>query len=119
MEAKVALIARSKNKTSSSENIYDDGHLRVEHDEFFASCDGQSLKLARSEFLMLSSLVQSIARAVPPEELWRNAWGDAKPLNSDSLSVHMYRLRRKLAPYDLRIETMVFVGYRLIPRGGN
>jgi DNA-binding response OmpR family regulator len=44
------------------------------------------------------------------------AWGERKPFNSVSLHVYMYRLRRKLAPYGLNIETMVNVGYRLLPK---
>ena len=29
--------------------------------------------------------------------------------------MHIYRLRNKLAPYGVHIETMVNVGYRLVP----
>ena len=35
--------------------------------------------------------------------------------NSESLHVHVYRLRRRLEPLGPRIETMVSVGYRLTP----
>ncbi len=31
------------------------------------------------------------------------------------MHVHVYRLRNKLAPFGVRIETMVNVGYRLVP----
>jgi DNA-binding winged helix-turn-helix (wHTH) protein len=41
-------------------------------------------------------------------------WGDSKPYNSESLHVHIYRLRGKLAPFGIQIETMVGVGYRLV-----
>ena len=41
-------------------------------------------------------------------------WGGNKPLNSESLHVYIYRLRAKLAEFELQIETMVNVGYRLI-----
>ena len=37
-----------------------------------------------------------------------------KPLNSESLHVYLYRLRNKLSPHKLQIETMITVGYRLI-----
>ena len=39
----------------------------------------------------------------------------AKPYNAESLHVHIYRLRNKLTPFGMRIETMVNVGYRLLP----
>ncbi len=98
------------------DEIYDDGFLRVEHSNYFVSCGGQSLKLPRSEFLIISRMARTPERIVPSEELWQEAWGISKPFNPVSLHVYMYRLRRKLAPYGLNIETMVNVGYRLIPR---
>jgi DNA-binding response OmpR family regulator len=36
------------------------------------------------------------------------------PLNTESLHVYIYCLRAKLADFELQIETMVNVGYRLI-----
>ena len=95
-------------------NVYDDGRLRVEHDNYYVAWDGQPLKFPRTEFLLLSRLVLNAARIVRAEELWRHAWGDGKPYNAESLHVHIYRLRNKLTPYGMQIETMVNVGYRLL-----
>ena len=100
--------------TETTEDVYDDGQLRVEHDNYYASCGGQVLKFRRAEFLLLSRLARSTGRVVRAEELWRHTWGDSKPYNSESLHVHIYRLRGKLAPFRVRIETMVNVGYRLV-----
>lgn len=41
--------------------------------------------------------------------------GRGQPYNAESLHVHFYRVRSKLAPFGVRIETMVNVGYRLLP----
>ena len=101
------------NENSSREDIYDDGYLRVEHRNFYFACDGQSIDLPRTEFLLLSRLVRSIERVVPADDLWRSAWGQDKPFNSESLHVYIYRLRGKLLPYRIRIDTLVSVGYRL------
>lgn len=35
-------------------------------------------------------------------------------LNCGSLHVYIYRLRAKLLPYNLQIDTLVNVGYRLL-----
>ncbi|HSS19716.1 MAG TPA: helix-turn-helix domain-containing protein [Pyrinomonadaceae bacterium] len=96
----------------TAEDAYDDGYLRVEHLNYYAACGGQILRLPRTEFLILSRLVRTPERIVKSEELWGSAWGD-KPLNTESLHVYIYRLRNKLAPHKLQIETMVNVGYRL------
>jgi two-component system, OmpR family, alkaline phosphatase synthesis response regulator PhoP len=101
--------------TQASEDVYDDGYLRVEHQNYYLTCAGQSLYLPRTEFMIISRLVRSIERAVSAEDLWRSAWGNNKPLNPESLHVYIYRLRNKLLPYQLQIDTVVNVGYRLLP----
>lgn len=97
-------------------NVYDDGHLRIEHDNYYVACEGSSIKMPRSQFLIISRLARTPQRIVSSAELWQQAWGESKPFNAVSLHVYMYRLRRKLLPYGLNIETMVNVGYRFMPK---
>lgn len=99
-------------------DVYDDGRLRVEHGNYYVACDGHALRLPRKEFLIVSRLARNVDRTIAAEEIWRAAWGDAAEFNAESLHVHIYRLRRKLAHHDLNIETMVGVGYRLVATGG-
>lgn len=94
--------------------VYDDGYLRLEHDNYYVSCGGQSINLPRTEFLILSRLVRTPGRIVTTAELWEYVWGTAKPVNAESLHVYIYRLRNKFADCRLSIETMVNVGYRLM-----
>jgi DNA-binding response OmpR family regulator len=96
------------------EDVYDDGFLRVEHENYYVACAGTPLKLPRTEFLIFSRLVRTPERIVTAKDLWNYAWGNDKPLNTESLHVYIYRLRAKLATYNLQIETMVNVGYRLL-----
>ncbi len=114
----VELTSRPRAIASSDaeENVYDDGYLRIEHDNYYIACGGRSIQLPLKEFLILSRLARNPQRIVPSEEIWRHAWGSDIPFNSESLHVHIYRLRRKLEPYGLQIETMVNVGYRLSER---
>lgn len=97
-------------------NIYDDGYLRVEHDNYYVACSGTVLQLPRKEFLILSRLARNPDRIVSSEEIWLCAWGGSCAFNAESLHVHIYRLRRRLAPFEVNIETMVNVGYRLSKR---
>jgi DNA-binding response OmpR family regulator len=98
----------------TSDHVYDDGFLRVEHKNYYVSCAGSPVKLPRTEFLIFSRLVRTPDRIVTADELWSSVWGSDKPLNSESLHVYIYRLRSKLGDFGLQIETMVNVGYRLI-----
>jgi len=112
-------LADSKDQNQPSDDVYDDGFLRVDHKNYYVACSGQSIKLPRTEFLIFSRLARSPERIVSAEELWEYAWGNEKPLNTESLHVYIYRLRSKLVPYNLRIDTMVNVGYRLLLAEGS
>ncbi|HEY0323185.1 MAG TPA: winged helix-turn-helix domain-containing protein [Pyrinomonadaceae bacterium] len=98
---------------NADENIYDDGHLRVEHDNYYVACDGYSLRLPLKEFLILSRLTLHPGRVVPSEEIWRYAWGGDEKPNTQTIHVQIYRLRRKLAHFGLKIIAMINVGYSL------
>jgi DNA-binding response OmpR family regulator len=107
-------ITETPGQPQTPADVYDDGYLRVEHKNYYVACAGQSLKLPRTEFLIFSRLARTPERIVTAEDLWQYAWGNDKPVNTESLHVYIYRLRNKLIPYNLRIDTMVNVGYRLL-----
>ena len=107
-------LTEGPRQAQAADDVYDDGYLRVEHKNYYVACAGQSLKLPRTEFLIFSRLARTPERIVTAEELWHYAWGSDKPVNAESLHVYIYRLRSKLAPYNLSIDTMVNVGYRLL-----
>src|SRR5258705_10429750 len=107
-------LAERQSRTQVADDVYDDGYLRVEHKNYYVACAGQSIKLPRTEFLIFSRLARTPERIVTAEELWEYAWGSAKPVNAESLHVYIHRLRSKIMPYNLRIDTMVNVGYRLL-----
>ncbi|HWC76772.1 MAG TPA: winged helix-turn-helix domain-containing protein [Blastocatellia bacterium] len=101
------------NRPRGSANVYDDGYLRVEHDNHYVACGGRYVPLSHKEFLVLSRIVLSAGRIVPSEEIWLYAWGTDVPFNPRSLRVYVYRLRQQLDPLGVRIDSMVRVGYRL------
>ena len=104
----------SRRTRHRSDAVYDDGYLRIEHDNYYVSCGGQTVNLPRTEFMILSRLARTPGRIVGNAELWEYVWGSRKPVNPESLHVYIYRLRNKLANCRLSIETMVNVGYRLV-----
>lgn len=114
MALKEIAITELRAENQAADDVYDDGFLRVEHRNYYVACNGVSLKLPRTEFLIFSRLTRTPNRIVTSDDLWSSVWGTNKPLNSESLHVYIYRLRAKLADFGLQIETMVNVGYRLI-----
>ncbi|HJQ26122.1 MAG TPA: helix-turn-helix domain-containing protein [Blastocatellia bacterium] len=99
--------------TTEHDEIYDDGILRVEHDNYYVACRGQRVYLPLKNFLLLSRLARNPGRLVTARELWQHTWGNHEPMNRDTLRVHIYRLRQKLAPFGITIANMSKVGYCL------
>ncbi len=110
------MASTTNNVLNADANIYDDGYLRVEHDNFYVACAGQRVHLSRTEFLLFSRLARNPERIIRSEELWHYAWGDDKPFNSESFRVFMHHLRNRFKPFGIQIETLVSVGYSLTPR---
>jgi two-component system, OmpR family, KDP operon response regulator KdpE len=95
-------------------DVYDDGNLHIEHDNYFVSWRGEQVFLSRKEFLIISRLVRNAGRIVAYRSIWQYAWGEETGFNSGALRVHVNHLRQKLGKYGLRIESMVNVGYCLM-----
>jgi DNA-binding response OmpR family regulator len=93
--------------------VHDDSCLVVEHKRFFASVKGKPLSLTKTEFRVLSLLASNIGQIVTKESLWAFAWRPGKPLSRKSIHVFVSRVRGKIAPFGLKIDSLVGVGYIL------
>ena len=98
---------------SREADVYDDSCLHMEHRKYFVSVKGVPIKLTKTEFRVFSCLVRSINRVVAQQDLWEYAWGSDQALNRKSIHVFVSRVRRKLSPFGLKIDTMVGVGCML------
>jgi DNA-binding winged helix-turn-helix (wHTH) protein len=96
--------------------LYDDGFLRVEHFHYYVTCSGEDIRLGRAEFLIISILVQNVNRFITGETIWNHVWKGTRPFNQESLKVSICNLRRQFVPFEITIETMVKVGYKLVSR---
>lgn len=89
-------------------NVYDDGYLRVEYENYYVAWKGRILRPTRAEFLIIARLTKTPERFVSSEELWEIVWGKKKKFNSESIKVYMYYLRQLLEPHGIKIENIVF-----------
>lgn len=76
---------------------------------------GKALNLNPREFALLWRLAESVDQPVTKQDLVRDVWRMGFVPETNSIAVHMSRLRRKLSLVDLRdmIETLPLGGYRL------
>lgn len=97
----------------NDEAVYSDSCLYIERKTYFAAVRGVPLRLTRTEFKLLLCLVSNIDRIVTVKDLWAFAWKSNKQFNRKSIHVFMSRVRRKLLPFGLRVDSVVGVGYIL------
>jgi two-component system, OmpR family, response regulator len=77
------------------------------------SISGEEVVLTRREFAMLRSLMQNAGKVVSRDKLFDAVWSDEVDIASNSLDVHILRLRHRLEGSFVRITTMRGSGYRL------
>ncbi|NKX86650.1 response regulator transcription factor [Nocardia coubleae] len=92
-------ILRSLSTTSEQITIHpmviDLGRLRIDGAAPRIWLDGQQIMLPPMEFLLLRYLADRRGAVIPRKDLIRALWGD-RPTSSNSLTVHVLRLRRRL-----------------------
>jgi DNA-binding response OmpR family regulator len=76
---------------------------------------GQALLLTATELGLLELLLRRSPNVVPRRSIALHVWADeADAVGSNTIDVHVGRLRAKLAGGSIRIETVRSIGYRLV-----
>jgi DNA-binding response OmpR family regulator len=93
------------------------GDLRFDPATREVRVGNQQPVLTATEFGILELLVRKSPAVVPRRSIAVNVWDDeADAMGSNTIDVHLARLRAKLAGGMVRIETVRGVGYRLVER---
>jgi DNA-binding response OmpR family regulator len=93
------------------------GGLSIDPAERLASVNGAALALTPTEYAIVELLVRRSPAVVSRDTIANHAWTDAlDPIASNSIDVHVTRLRSKLVGAGLRLEAVRSVGYRLVER---
>jgi len=93
------------------------GALSIDPATRHASIAGTALSLTPTEYAIVELLVRRSPSVVSRETIANHAWTDAlEPIGSNSIDVHVTRLRAKLAGAGVRLEPVRSVGYRLVER---
>lgn len=92
------------------------GDLEIDFDARTARLAGELLDLRPKEMDLLLRLARDAEKVVPRDELMADVWGEGREASSQTLDVHIRRLRAKLgeSPSDSRLlHTIRGVGFRL------
>ena len=94
------------------------GALSIDPATQSASVNGSTLALTPTEYAIVELLVRRSPSVVRREIIANHAWTDSlDPIASNSIDVHITRLRAKLVGAGVRLEPVRSVGYRLVERG--
>lgn len=90
------------------------GNTRIDPAAREVTVNGEQVPLRAQEFDLLWVLVQHRGQVLTREQLLRLAWGYEYVGQTRTVDVHIAHLRKKLAPSDVHIETVIGVGYKLV-----
>lgn len=81
-----------------------------------ATLKGKILKLSQREFELLKLLLMNLGRTINRSEITKKIWGQSPNLlTSNTIDVHIRRIRKKLGRIGRGIRTIHGVGYRFDP----
>jgi two-component system phosphate regulon response regulator PhoB len=94
------------------------GPLRLDAARRELLANGKPVRMGLTEFNLLSFFMAHPERVFSRSQLLDGVWGDHVFIEERTIDVHMLRLRRALAPFDLQymIQTVRGLGYRLPQR---
>jgi DNA-binding response OmpR family regulator len=113
-----ALLRRSKGSTRWSDEIYDDGVLRLDPTTRSVRTGDAERRLTATEFRLLNVLVRNAGVTLTPGQLLSHAWDDPSGVGTERVKFVVLRLRRKLGwpdPETSRVESIRGLGYRYRP----
>jgi two-component system response regulator QseB len=105
-----ALLRRQRGAAVS---VIEHGGLRLDPASLSVTYEGRTVQLQRREFMLLHKLLQSAGQVLSRTQLEESVYGWESGLESNSVDVHVHRLRRKLHPDVIR--TVRGVGYVIDP----
>src|SRR6187402_25746 len=94
-------------------NVIEHGPMQLDPASLSVTYDGRAVSLQRREFMLLHKLLESAGKVLSRAQLEESVYGWDGGVESNSLDVHIHRLRRKLYPEIIR--TVRGVGYVIDP----
>jgi len=111
LEARVRALTR---RGTAQSKLLEFGCLSYDQGERVARCNEQVLDLSARELALLEILMLRVGRLVSKDQLVDHLCGWGEEVSTNAIEVYVHRLRKKIEPYEVRINTMRGLGYSLI-----
>jgi two-component system response regulator QseB len=107
--------AQQRRRRGAAVNVIEHGALRLDPAALAVTFEGRPIVLQRREFMLLQRLLESAGQVLSRAQLEESLYGWDGGVASNSVDVHIHKLRRKLYPDVIR--TVRGVGYTAGPPG--
>jgi len=114
--ARVRAVLRRIRPKEEMKGIITDGPIQLFLEQHRLEIDKKIVDLSPKEFDLLTALMRTKNTVLTREVLCESVWGHEFTGETRTVDVHIGRLRKKLAPYEERIETVDRVGYRYLSK---
>ena len=90
------------------------GDLAIDTAKHIVICNKQLIHLPRQEFLLLKYILHNKNKLISRQELYEHVWGSDDFYNSNTIDVHIRRIRNRLKKYSPKefIKSIYGLGYR-------
>ena len=93
------------------------GKVELDVNAYQVKVDGRTVHLPLREFELLHYLMRNAHRTVTREQIMRHVWNSTDTTSTNTIAVHVKRLRARLGDNDDQlIQTVRGVGYRLVDK---
>ena len=111
LEARVRALTR---RGTAMPSRLEFGCLSYDQSERIARCNAEVLDLSARELALIEILLLRVGRLVSKDQLVDHLCGWGEEVSTNAIEVYIHRLRKKLEPYQVRINTMRGLGYSLV-----
>lgn len=111
LEARLRALIRRANSNNS--NLINVGVLSLNTTERIISANGKMIAFSKREYGVLELLMLRNGRAVSKEALIENLYNWSEEVSTNAIEVYIFRVRKKLDPYNIRINNISGLGYML------
>lgn len=113
LEARIRALIRRIDYSQTNANICL-GDLAVDTTKHLVMCNKQVVDFPRQEYLLLKYILHNKGRLVSRQELYEHVWGRDDYYNSNTIDVHIRRIRNKLKQYSKTnfVKSVYGLGYR-------
>ncbi len=94
------------------EDVVNIGGISINEGRHEAIAEGTRLDLTAKEFSLLQTLMRHAGRVLDRPTLLDLVWGDDYDGTDRTVDVHIRRLRKKMGPFQDRIQTVKQIGYK-------